>query len=63
MLAFMGEILGQGMRLKARCPDLAYANVCLYFFSLIAFIHLAFWVKDMGGVVWFVLFGVVCFAR
>ena len=63
MLAFMGRMLGQGMRLEARRLALAYNNIRLYVFSFIFFVRLAFWGKDMGDVVWFVLCCVVCLVR
>ena len=62
MLAFIGGMLGQGTCLKVCHPALAYANVCLYVFSFIVFIHLAFWGKEIGGVVVFALCRVVYFA-
>ena len=48
MLAFMGGMLGQGMPLKARRPALAYANICLYVFSFVAFIRSAFLGRNGG---------------
>ena len=48
MLAFMGGMLGQGMPLKARCPALAYANICLYVFSFVVFIRSAFLGRNGG---------------
>ena len=63
MLALMGGMLGQGTHLKLHCPALVYANVRLYVFSFIVFIRLAFWEKEMGGVVGFALCSVACMAR
>ena len=62
MLAFMGGMLGKEAGLKACRPALAYANIRLYIFPFIVFVLLAFWGKDMGGVVWFALCRMVCLA-
>ena len=63
MLAFMGRMLDQGMRLKARCLALAYANVHPYVFSFMLFVRSAFWGKEIGGVLVFPLCRAVCLAR
>ena len=62
-LSFNGGKLGKGMRLNARRPALACTDVCLYVFPFIVFIRLAFWGKEMGGVLVFALCHVVCFMR
>ena len=51
------------MRLKVRRPALAYSNVCLYVLSFIVFVPLAFLGKEMGVVVGFVLYHIVCLGR
>ena len=63
MLAFMGEMLGQAMRIKARRPTLTYANICLFVSSFMVFVCSAFCGKEMGVVLAFALCRVVCLAR
>ena len=64
MLAFMGKMLGQGTRLKARRPALAFVNVHLCIFFLHCFHLLSILGEGNGeGVVGFALCHVVCLAR
>ena len=49
MLAFMGGMLGQGTRLKARRLTLAYTNLCLYVFFLHSFCSFSTFGEGNGG--------------